>query len=141
MAKYRVKAYLRSGESVTFISADLQEGDNPFPSLRYNEYLYFNYSQHTDIFDLLVHDWSWYTNMINDIKPHLINYTVQMLYQDVPEFIGLDRETAQQIAIEKGLSFRVVFVNGIQQVVEEGYNDSRVNVYLDNDVIYKAELY
>lgn len=143
MPTYKVKAYLTTGESISFISRNLDQEDNPLPDLKKNEYLYFNYKDHKEILQLLIDHRKWHMPSIEDAweQELIVNFTVHHRYKIDQAFIGLTRDEGQTLAIGRGVSFRVVFDNGIADDWDGGYDESRVNVYLDQNIIYNAELY
>lgn len=143
MPTYKVKAYLKTGESISFISKNLSDEDNPLPDLKKNQYLYFNYQDHDSIFWLLPNVREWYFTALEEAREQdfIINFTVHQRYKIDTAFIGLTREEGQELALGRDMSFRVVFDNGIADDWDGGYTETRVNLYLNQNIIYHAELY
>lgn len=144
--QYLVKARFNNGESITFVSRDITE-DDPFPDLAKNEYLYFDGELHENLFKELYYDIYngttilWVERALNYNSAHLVNFIVYARRPQAPEYVGLSAQEAATKALEADMSFRTVMENGVEITHEHDVSDKRVNVYLNNNQVYRAEIF
>jgi len=136
--EYLVKTRYDTGESITFITG-LRDEDDLFPGLTDNEYLYFDYEKNWQLFHNLPKggraEHIYYTDA------EIVNFVVYKRRPQSPEYVGLTVEEAQARALDKNLSFRTVMENGVEVSHDANINLSRVNVYVNNNIVYRAEIF
>lgn len=141
--RYKVKVRFPDGESITFISVNLGD-NNPFPDLEINEYLYFDWALHSSLLRELYntggYEFDWLRKAFDTLDPPIC-FLVYPLRLSDPSYVGLSREDASALAMNNNVSFRVVMENGIEQAHAYDVSTSRVNVYLNENIVYKAEIF
>jgi hypothetical protein len=57
------------------------------------------------------------------------------------EYIDLTENNAVDIAVKKGIECRVVMRDGSGELIGPGFVDSRVNIWVAKDLVYRAEFF
>lgn len=137
---YVVKVRFSSGEGITFVS----NLETKFSLLEDNEHLTFDWEDeknHALLKDLSSMSQPWAYDAIYRYGKEVVNFFLFPRREQLLRYVGLSREQASDLALSENLSFRAIMINGVEMEREQTVSQNRVNVYLNNNIVYRAEIF